>query len=73
MVLPLAILLAAINNFSAANFDAPYRFSGLTALSEDKAITFTLLFIAALIIFSAPIIFVLIHSSDCIQISLLVS
>ena len=30
---------------SQINFDAPYKFSGLTALSDDKAITFfTLLF-----------------------------
>ena len=54
---------AETNNLSDASFVAPYKLTGLTALSVDKAITFfTLLLIAALITFSAPLILVLIHS-----------
>ena len=56
-------LFAAIINLSAANFVAPYKFIGLTALSVDKAIVFlTLFLIAASTIFWAPRIFVLTNS-----------
>ena len=56
-------MLAAQNNLSEHNFVAPYKFIGETALSVDKATTLlTLFFIAELIIFCAPKIFVLIHS-----------
>ena len=56
-------LLAAINNLSEHNFVAPYKLIGLTALSVDNAITFlTPQSIAAFIIFSAPLMLVLIHS-----------
>jgi hypothetical protein len=57
------ILFADEINLSATNFVAPYKLIGEAALSVDRDITFsTLLWIAALIIFSVPIIFVLINS-----------
>ena len=47
---------------------APYKFIGLQALSVDKATTFfTLFIIEALITFSAPTMFVLMHSSGLIS------
>lgn len=46
-----------------ASFEAPYKLIGFEALSVDNAITFFTLFLrAARITFSAPLIFVLIHS-----------
>ncbi|MNT50090.1 hypothetical protein D3C72_1869910 [compost metagenome] len=57
------ILLAAINNLSEHNLVAPYKFIGAAALSVERATTFfTPLAIAASITFSAPSIFVFIHS-----------
>ena len=38
------ILLAATNNLSDANFVSPYKFTGLTALSVESAITLSTLF-----------------------------
>ena len=56
-------LLADTKSLSEHSFVAPYKFIGLTALSVDSAITlFTPQSIAALMMFSAPFIFVLIHS-----------
>ena len=56
-------LLAATKSLSETSFDAPYKLTGLPALSVESAITFSTLFIiAALIIFSAPFIFVFKHS-----------
>ena len=50
-----AKLLAATNNLSEHSLVAPYKLIGLAALSVESAITFfTLFFIAASIIFSAP-------------------
>ena len=52
-----------MNNLSETSLVAPYKFTGLTALSVDNAIIFlTLLSIAAFMIFSAPCILVLIAS-----------
>ena len=49
-----------MNNLSDTSLVAPYKLIGLDALSVDKAIIFfTLFFIAARTIFSAPRIFVL--------------
>ena len=57
------ILLAAINNLSDVSFVAPYKLTGAQALSVESATTFfTLHLIAAAITFSAPFIFVLMHS-----------
>src|SRR6516164_364254 len=61
---PAARLLDATNIFSAHNFVAPYKLSGLTALSVDKAITFlTPAAIAALQTFSLPITLVITASN----------
>ena len=50
-----AKLLATTNNLSEHSLVAPYKLIGLAALSVESAITFfTLFFIAASIIFSAP-------------------
>ena len=38
-------LLAAINNLSEQSFVAPYKFMGLAALSVERAITFSYLYI----------------------------
>ena len=55
--------LAVTKSFSAHNFVAPYKFMGLTALSEDKAITFlTFASIAAVITLFEPSILVFMHS-----------
>ena len=52
-----------MNSLSDASFDAPYKFTGFTALSVDKAKTFeTFVSKTALITFSAPLTFVLMHS-----------
>ena len=52
-----------INNLSDTSLVAPYKLIGFDALSVDKAIIFfTLFFIAARTIFSAPMIFVFINS-----------
>ena len=58
-----AKVFADIKSLSAASFVAPYKLIGLQALSVDKAMTFFIFFSkAAKITFSAPYIFVLIHS-----------
>src|SRR6478609_2213383 len=57
------MLLAAINNLSEASFVAPYKLMGAAALSVERATTFsTLASRHALIIFSAPRMFVFTHS-----------
>ena len=59
----LADWLEEINILSAANFDAPYKFIGFTALSVDIVITFFIdEDIDALTTFSAPLMLVSIHS-----------
>ena len=56
-------LFAETNNLSEQSFVAPYKFTGLAALSVESAITFfTLLSIAASITFCAPKTFVEMHS-----------
>ena len=56
-------ILLAINNLSAHNFVAPYKFTGAAALSVDNATTFlTFSFNQQLIMFCAPIILVFINS-----------
>ena len=60
------ILLAATNSLSEANFVAPYRLIGDTALSVDKEIIFSTLFsMAASTTFCDPTIFVLITCKNC--------
>ena len=57
------ILFDETKILSDVSFVAPYKLIGSDALSVDKAITFVTLFsILALTTFSAPPIFVLIHS-----------
>ena len=57
------ILLAATNNLSEASFVAPYKLIGAHALSVESATTsLTPQVSAASITFSAPLIFVLMHS-----------
>ena len=57
------MLFAETNNLSEHNLVAPYKLIGATALSDDKATTFsTLLLNEQSIMFCAPIIFVLINS-----------
>jgi len=52
-----------MKSLSEANFVAPYKFTGFTALSVERAITlFTSFLIEDLITFSAPKIFVFTHS-----------
>src|SRR6266404_4465195 len=64
VVRPADRLLAATKIFSAASFVAPYRLSGLTALSVDSAMTFgTRAAIAARQTFSAPFMFVITASN----------
>ena len=57
------MLLAATKILSDASFVAPYRLMGVAALSVESAMTFsTPSSIAAVITFSAPWMFVLMHS-----------
>ena len=58
------ILFAAIKSLSEVNFVAPYKLIGAHALSVDRATTrSTFVFKQASTTFSAPPIFVFIHSS----------
>ena len=57
------ILFAEMKSLSEQSFVAPYKFFGATALSVDRAITFSTLFEKhASIIFCAPNIFVFTNS-----------